>query len=139
LDYIHKREETLDELSLIIALADRLTGWLRSLVAADIETRTRWKGAVRVLQDAVLNTQAYVAQLDRGTPVNRQVERSLAEAWQRAAVEFYGLDGELAERLQLKGEYWIQPESWTDQQVLEANISLQHVAEYTRQLLREGR
>ena len=71
--------------------------------------------------------------------MNRQVERSLAEAWQRAAGEFYGLDGVLAERLQLKGEYWIQPESWTDQQVLEANISLQHVAEYTRQLLREGR
>ena len=129
----------MDELSLIVALGDRLAGWLRSLLVADKDTRNRWKGAVRVLQEAVLNTQAYVAQLDRGTPVNRQVERSLAEAWQRAAGEFYGLDGVLAERLQLKGEYWIQPESWTDQQVLEANISLQHVAEYTRQLLREGR
>ncbi|MBI3695604.1 MAG: hypothetical protein HY238_12295 [Acidobacteria bacterium] len=127
------------ELTLIIALAERLAGWLKSLLDADAETRARWKGAVQLLQEAVLNTQAYVVQLDRGTPVNRQVERGLADAWQRAAGAFYGLDRELAERLQLKGEYWIQPESWTDQQVLEANISLQHVAEYTRQLLREGR
>jgi hypothetical protein len=129
----------LAELSSIIALGDRLLEWLRILVQADAATRTRWKDAVQVLQVAVLNTQAYVVQLNRGERVDRQVERGLAEAWQNAAGAFYGLDGALAERLQLKGEYWIQPENWTEQQVLDANISLQHVAEYTRQLLREGR
>ena len=127
------------ELTLIIAFADRLAAWLKNLLDADVETRTRWKGAVQLLQEAVLSTKAYVAQLDRGKPANREVERSLSDAWQRTAGAFYGLDGSLAERLQLKGEYWIQPEIWTDQQVLDANISLQHVAEYTRQLLREGR
>jgi hypothetical protein len=79
-----------------------------------------------------------VAALDRTSPRDRGVEAQLSTLWQQASIAFYGIDGQLAERLQLKAEYWTQPEQWSDQQVADANISLQRVAEYTRQLLHEG-
>ena len=88
---------------------------------------------------ACIKTQAYVAELKRGVHSDRATERELAFAWQQASSAFYGLDGPLAERLQLKGEYWTQPESWTDAQVRDANISLQYVAEHARQLLHESK
>ena len=101
----------------------RVTSWLDDLLKADAASRERWKQAVRCLQNAAIKTQAYVAELKRGVYSDRATERELAFAWQQASSAFYGLDGPLAERLQLKGEYWTQPESWTDAQVRDANIS----------------
>ena len=127
------------DVTTLVAFAERLAGWLKTLVEANAATRARWKGAVVLLQTAVLQTQRYVAQLDRGGTVDRDAEMALALAWQSAADAFYGLDGALAERLQLKAEFWTYPEQWTDRDVVQANIALEQVAQYTRQLLREGR
>ena len=88
---------------------------------------------------AVLETQVYAASLGRGSRVNRTKEIELVSKWRNAAEGFYTLDGALAERLQLKAEYWTEPESWTDQEVHDAGIALGHVAERTRQLLYEGK
>ncbi|MCC2644047.1 MAG: hypothetical protein K0S45_4460 [Nitrospira sp.] len=101
------------------------------------ETRDSWRAAVSSLQVAVLETQTYVATVERGASLNRQREAELVVHWRNAAVGFYQLDGKLAESLQIKATYWTQPEAWSMEQVHEAEISLQHVAEYTRQLLRE--
>jgi hypothetical protein len=112
---------------------------LRYNARAQATTRAKWKRALPKLQKAVLETQLYVASLDREESLDRKEERRLVKLWRTAAARFYALDGELAERLQLKAEYWTQPEAWTSQQVRDAGIALQHVAEYTRQLLHEGK
>jgi hypothetical protein len=119
--------------------ADYAAKVIGKIARANKETREQWKTAVSRLQKAVLQTKLYVSALDRGEPMNRRTEHRLVALWGDAATEFYDLDGSLASRLQLKAEYWTQPEGWTSQQVRDAGIALDHVAEYTRQLLHERR
>ena len=118
--------------------ASQLATWLKWLRDADEATRERWKQAIAVLQTAVLETQSYVARVGRGEAADRAVEHQLFNRWAAASNAFYSLDGPLAARLQLKAEYWTDPEAWTSEQVREAGISLDHVAQYTRQLLHEA-
>ncbi len=118
--------------------AAQLTPRLKWLRDADGETRMRWSVAIRELQTAVLETQAYVARIDRGDRVERAVEYQLFNRWAAASNAFCALDGPLASRLQLKAEYWANPEARTSEQVKDAGISLDHVAQYTRQLLLEA-
>ncbi len=120
-------------------VADYAARIVSGIAKANKETRDQWKTAVSGLQKAVLQTKVYVSALDRGKPISRRTEQRLVALWKDAAIGFYDLDGSLAERLQLKAEYWAQPEAWTSQQVRDAGIALDHVAEYTRQLLRERR
>jgi hypothetical protein len=119
-------------------VADYAAGIVSGIAKANKETRDQWKTAVSRLQKAVLQTKLYVSALDRGEPVNRRTEHRLVDLWGDAATQFYDLDGSLASRLQLKAEYWTQPQAWTSQQVRDAGIALDHVAEYTRQLLHES-
>jgi hypothetical protein len=98
----------------------------------------RMEDAVRALQTAAIQTNLYeVARRKRDTRDTGR-EADLASLWSAAATAFYRLDADLAERLQLKAEYWTDPEAWTSEQVRSARIGLQQITELTRQLLREG-
>jgi hypothetical protein len=119
--------------------ADYASNALRAIANQSAERKANWKMAVSLLQQAVLETQAYVASLDRGRAAQLSKKHRLVRLWGAAAASFYTLDGDLAARLQLKAEYWTQPESWTSQQVRDAGIALEHVAACTRQLLYEGK
>lgn len=133
------REDRMIDPAMLKAVADYAARVIGAVVNADTATRTRWKTAVEQLQDSVLQTQLYVSTLDRAQLPDRTVEERLVGLWRVAATAFYGLDGALAERLQLKAEYWTQPDLWSAQQVRDAGIALEHVAQLTRQLLREGK
>jgi hypothetical protein len=124
--------------TLLKIAAESATKLLPTLLRKNARMRKEWKTAISKLQVAVLETQLYAASLERGKRVNRKEERKLVGKWRAAAEEFYGIDGALAERLQLKAEYWTTPESWTAQEIHDAGIALQHVAERTRQLLYES-
>ncbi len=127
------------DLTALRTTAEYASNVLRAIANQNAENKANWKSAVSLLQEAVLETQVYVASLDRGQPAQLSEEHRLIGLWRNAAGSFYVLDGALAERLQLKAEYWTQPESWTSQQVRDAGIALEHVAAYARQLLYEGK
>jgi hypothetical protein len=126
------------DLVAVKGVADYAAKALRAIAKQSAENKAKWKAAVSLLQDAVLETKTYVASLDRGKAGQLSEEQRLVELWKAAATSFYALDGNLAARLQLKAEYWTQPELWTSQQIRDAGIALDHVAAYTRQLLHEG-
>lgn len=122
-------------LSEIKAIADYLTTVLNSFLKRNDTTREESKKAVGELQTAVLETLLYVSSLKKGEQPDRHAETHLVSLWKAAANAFCGIDGALAERLQLKAEYWTDPKSWSSHEVREAGIALDHVAELTRQLL----
>jgi hypothetical protein len=127
------------DLTLVKTAADYALKAIDAIKNADSRTREEWKAALPKLQKAVLETQLYLAPRAEGQSADRQAETRLVRLWRDAATAFYTLDGELAARLQLKAEYWTEPEAWSRQQIVDAGISLQHVAEHTRQLLHEGK
>ena len=94
--------------------------------------------AVRALQGAAIQTNLYEAALRKGDSRDAVREGTLAGLWSAAAGSFYRLNPDLAERLQLKAEYWTDPDAWSPKQIMGARISLQQITELTRQLLREG-
>jgi hypothetical protein len=100
------------------------------------DQRQRLREAIAKLLLAVTETRAYAA---RSTPAREtQREHGLARLWSEAAAAFYQVDGALAERLQLKAEYWTDPDAWTALQVRDAHISLDEVAARARQMLYAG-
>jgi hypothetical protein len=127
------------DLNAVKTAAEPASNVLRTIVNQSAENKVKWKAAVAQLQQAVLETKAYVASLDRGHAAQLAEEHRLVGLWSTAANSFYTLDGALAARLQLKAEYWTQPELWSSDQVRDAGIALDHVAAYTRQLLHEGK
>ena len=119
--------------------AEYVTGRLGEVVKRSETKREQSKKAVGELQKAVLETLLDVSLLERGERPDRQAEGHLVSLWGAAANAFYGIDGTLAANLQLKAEYWTDPQSWTSAQVREAGIALDRVAEFTRQLLHESK
>lgn len=95
-----------------------------------------WFGNVGIGRNPI---SALSGALHRPPPSKLTEEHRLVGLWSTAANSFYTLDGALAARLQLKAEYWTQPELWSSDQVRDAGIALDHVAAYTHQLLHEGK
>ena len=98
----------------------------------------RLEAAVRALQTAALQTNLYEASFRAGKLRDTTREGELVGLWGSAAGSFFCVDPDLAERLQLKAEYWTEPDAWTPEQIHDARVSLQQITELTRQLLREG-
>jgi hypothetical protein len=94
--------------------------------------------AVKAVLLAVNETKLYIASLDRGEPQRRNQERLLVQLWTDAAVAIRRSDPHLAERLQMKAEYWADPENWSDNDVQSAEIGIESVAARARALLSEG-
>jgi len=95
----------------------------------------REDAAVKAVLLAVNETKLYIASLDRGEPKRRDQERLLVQLWTDSAVAIRRSDPDLAERLQMKAEYWADPENWSDDDVRAAMIGIETVATRARALL----
>ncbi len=110
------------DLTLVKTAADYALKAIKGLRTADAETRKEWKTALPRLQKAVLETQLYLAPREDGQVIDRDAEKRLVRLWRDAASAFYTLDGKLATKLQLKAEYWTEPDAWSRQQIVDAGI-----------------
>lgn len=95
--------------------------------------------ALRALLAAVNQTKRYLAAKTRGEAVNREREGDLVELWTEAAVQLRRTDPKLARKLQIKAEYWADPEQWTANEVRRASITIEEVAASARVLIVRSR
>jgi hypothetical protein len=79
-------------------VADYAAEALRHIARAQATTRAKWKRVLPKLQKAVLETQLYVASLDREESINRKEGRRLVKLWRTAAARFYTSSYNLAGR-----------------------------------------
>ena len=86
---------------------------------------------------AINTTKRYLARLDRGDPIDSQIEAELVTLWTTAAVHIRRTDVDLADRLQRKAEYWTNPREWADEDVANNRIRIDEIAAEGRRLLRE--
>lgn len=85
---------------------------------------------------AALNlTKAYLTDVKRNRPPDPQRERQLSMAWTRASRTLEAIDPDLAERCDLEGEDWDDPESWDDEETEEAEAGIDAVLIDIRNLL----
>jgi len=92
--------------------------------------------AIKSVLDAVNQTKSYIARLDRGYGEDSDKEEQLVALWTTAAVHIRRTDAELANRLQMKAEYWTNPRQWSDDDVRKNRIRISEIAKEARRLLR---
>jgi hypothetical protein len=84
---------------------------------------------------SVNTTKRYLAQRERGEPINSEAEAELGTLWATASVLIHRTDPDLALRLQQKAEYWTNPENWSEDEIDHNGIQIEEIAEEGRRLL----
>jgi hypothetical protein len=108
-----------------------------SMLADAIEAAGKWLDrndgeaerhdrAVEAVLRALNQTKAYIA--DCATGRQRVREHQLVEFWTKAAVAVRRSDPSLARRLQLKAEYWADPENWSERDLELARIKIRDIS-----------
>ncbi len=91
--------------------------------------------ALNAIREALQATRTYVSNLNSGMPANRKQEEELSDLWSTAAVAARHIDRELAHRLDIKGCYWLEPDTWAVDDIYEAGIKLERVEAEFREML----
>jgi hypothetical protein len=96
--------------------------------------KDRADDTVKTVLVALNQTKAYITDWNKGER-SREREHALVRLWTEAAVAIRRHDKDFADALQMKAEYWADPENWTDEQVRNAGIGIETVANKARLLL----
>jgi hypothetical protein len=91
--------------------------------------------ALYALYTALNETKAYIERLESGKRRNRKREWAIAGLWHDASIPLRNIDRDLAERCFIKGSFWMEPETWTDERIKRKRIKLDQVLKSTRKLL----
>lgn len=83
--------------------------------------------ALFAIRDALQATKTYAAQVREGRLRDRERELELSYLWSKAAVHARHLSSDLSYRLGEKGDYWLEPESWTADAIFNAGISIEQI------------
>lgn len=72
------------------------------------QARRHRQDAVGLVMHAVVATKGYLYDLERGSPASRDMELSISQSWQRAAMAIREYDNSA----QLKAMGWADPREW---------------------------
>jgi len=92
------------------------------------------EAALRAIHAALVETLLYVEKESK-KETDRQTEEKLSHLWTDAGLAVRHLDRDLANRLLLKGRYWIEAEKWSRKYVLRNRIALKQVEVDIKKLL----
>lgn len=110
---------------------DQVAGWI---AGADVEPDDASVAVVLTALNATIHEIGRQRNLGRKQV---QADRSLVTAWQAAALAIRRTDADLARRLQMKAEYWADPNNWTQYDIERADISIARIGPTIRNLLKE--
>jgi len=123
------------EVPLLLKAADSILGWFGLLRKEQKERQDAERRAIKALYVALNETLTYFRRLDhpelaKGSEKEQfersiKTEDSLSRLWMEAAVELKDVNTELSQRCFMKGVYWTDRDSWTDEKVKIANIKLE--------------
>ena len=91
--------------------------------------------ALNTLLKAVNETRIYMQQTQRKAVRDINVEATLVRLWAEAAVPVRHLDLDLAERCTLKSDYWLNPESYSQDDIRKFRIGVNQVYQEIKKLL----
>lgn len=113
-----------------------LFGLVPNLLSLPKDQRERKDAALRAIVIALDETYLYYRDQANGRERDLEREGQLAKYWSAAAIPMRHVDPVLAERCDLKAEFWLNPEQYTGEAVQALNISLDSVRSAYRGLLR---
>ncbi len=112
-----------------------LFGVVPSLLALPKERRELRDNALRGILVALDETYLYYRDIERGKERNQDREALLVRYWSAAAIPMRHIDRDLARRCDQKAEYWLDPDRYDTDAVIELGIGLESVRNAYRTLL----
>lgn len=100
-----------------------------------IKKDVRTDEALFALYAALSETKSYISSLAEGKAHDRKYEHKLANMWHKASIPLRHIDSDLAKRCFDKGNYWMNPNSWSEASIRENRIAIDQVLESIRDLL----
>jgi hypothetical protein len=91
--------------------------------------------ALYALYAAINETKSYTERLESGKKRDRTKEYAIAKLWHDASVPLRNVDRNFARRIFIKGEYWLNPDIWTEGMINRKRIKLDQLLKTTRSLL----
>ena len=99
------------------------------------EQRELADNALRAISTALNETEIYYQKYKRTNRRNTEIEEQLSRYWAAAAIPLRHIDQHFSFICEHKSAYWIDPENWTQQNVLDFKIDLRSVRlQYNRLL-----
>jgi hypothetical protein len=89
------------------------------------------ESTLKALLTALNETQIYIGKRRK----HKSTEAKLSRLWTAAALRIRSYDIDLAKRCQMKGVYWTNPDSWSDDDIEKTRIAIDEVAESINKLL----
>jgi hypothetical protein len=124
------------EVTTLISLFNQVREWLNRSDTKSARQSAEFRAALKSIYVAAFETKAYLAAIEeRNEPQNYDTEKRLSNLWAEAAIDLRDIDQDLAARCLLKGDYWANPNRWTQQQIDESKINVNNVFEDARNLL----
>lgn len=113
---------------------DRLIKLLGPIATLSKEKRELKDDALKAVSTALTETCIYYRGLGRGSERNEEKEEQLARYWAAAAIPLRHIDEELSGICENKAEYWLNPEEWSNDEILEYGIKLEDVKKAYRHM-----
>jgi len=101
------------EAAQLVSIFNGIIRWLRAIGEAQEKRTAASNQALSRIYTAANETKAYIADLRSGES-DRKRERQLSSLWGDAGIALMQLDRDLARKCLIKGEYWADPESWSE-------------------------
>lgn len=86
------------------------------------------KEALIAIQNALQKTQQYISLRDnQNKPRDTTIEHELSTLWSTAAIHAREFSPDFAQRLHLKGNFWLNPEEWEFDEIYDAGIKIERI------------
>lgn len=91
--------------------------------------------ALRSVSHALNETYLYYNSLSKGKVRDQDLENQLSNYWAAAAIPLRHIDENLAMTCEFKAEYWVNPDNWEEEQIIEHGIALERLKTEYRNML----
>lgn len=116
-------------------ILDGITKILGPIATLSKDRRELKDTALRAISNALDETYLYYRDLQKGSSRNMEREALLVKYWSAAAIPMRHFDERLANRCDMKAEYWINPDQYSETIIAELGIGLDNVRQAYRKML----
>ncbi|MDG5975623.1 hypothetical protein H010_10196 [Hydrogenophaga taeniospiralis CCUG 15921] len=116
-------------------VVERLISLLGPIATMAKEKRDLQDNALRSISHALQETKLYYRDLGLGKERSRDIESQLAKYWAAAAIPLRHIDQELAMNCENKAEYWLSPETFSEEDIKQMGIKLTDLSAAYRKLV----
>ena len=131
------------DLGILSGIVKPANSWFESLSKRKNKLNEREIEAIKAFYEAVNETRIYVNKLNQPDPSkanniflgDKAEEEKLSRLWTTASYKIQDFSRDLAKRCLIKGDYWTNPDNWSDNDIIEKRIEIDRMFEDAQNLI----